>query len=186
MKIRYLCRSAAMAASATFFLTCQSTTAHACVSREPTPASSPGPHDYSFAPAETALWREGDAGEPLFLRARILDPCGEPVSSAQVQVLHADHNGHHDPQRWRARLTSNERGELALVTVLPGYAGGLPRHIHFIVSHPEYQQLVTRLHFKNDAAFEHGPGVLAIVLEEVQRNEKKVWVGGFEFVLRPQ
>ena len=158
----------------------------ACSEREPTDQTGPGPHDYSGAPAETTLWREGDAGEPLLLRARVLDTCGKPVTGARVQILHANQDGDHEPDRWRADVKSDERGEFEVLTVYPGYAGSIARHIHFIISHPEHQQLVTRLFFKNDPAIDHGIENLAIVVEEVQRGEGRAWVGGHEFVLRPR
>ena len=70
-----------------------------------------------------------------------------------------------------------------MVTVIPGYAGSIPRHIHFIVSHPDHEPLVTRLFFKSDPAIDRSIEDLAVVLEEVQRREGKSWVGGYEFVL---
>ena len=157
----------------------------ACDKRVPTPATSSGPHDFSFAPAETNLWREDDVGEPLFLHARVLDTCGKPLAGARVRILHANQDGDHEPDRWRAGLKSDERGEFKVVTVYPGYAGGLPRHIHFSVSHPDHHELVTRLFFKNDPAIDESIEDLAIVLEQVQRGERIGWIGGYEFVLRP-
>lgn len=159
---------------------------HACSKREPTGATSRGPHDFSGAPAETNLWREGDDGEPLRLHARVLDTCGKPVAGARVQILHANYYGDHEPDRWRADLRSDERGEFSVVTVFPGYAGMLPRHIHFIISHPYHSQLVTRLFFKKDPAVDSSIEDLAIVLEEVQRGARKGWIGGYEFVLAPK
>ena len=47
--------------------------AQTCNPREPTRETDPGPHDFSTAPADGALWKEGDAGEPLFLHLRVLD-----------------------------------------------------------------------------------------------------------------
>ena len=73
-----------------------------------------------------------------------------------------------------------------MTTVYPGYAGSIARHIHFIISHPDHQQLVTRLFFNNDPAIDQGIEDLAAVLEEMRRGEEKVWVGGYEFVLRPR
>ena len=160
--------------------------AYACIERKPTPQTGPGPHDFSTAPAETRLWREGDGGVPLFLRARVLDTCGDPVPRARIQILHADQDGVHDPHRWRARLESNDRGEFEVLTVYPGYAGSIARHIHFIITHPDHQRLVTRLFFKNDPAAHLGIEDLAIVLEEVRRDGSKAWMGGYEFVLAPR
>lgn len=158
----------------------------ACDKRPPTSETGPGPHDFSTAPSETNLWREGDEGEPLLLRARVLDTCGKPVTGARIRILHANQDGDHEPDRWRTHLTSDDSGEFELVTVYPGYAGYMPRHIHFIISHPDHRPLVTRLFFKNDPTIDYDIEDLAIVLEEVRRGKEKGWVGGYEFVLSPK
>ncbi len=165
-------------------LTLQGVT-HACNVRLPTRETGPGPHDYSHGIADTRLWREGDAGEPLFLRARVLDTCGEPVAGARVQILHANQDGDHEMDRWRADVKADERGAFKVLTVFPGYAGSIARHIHFIISHPKHEQLVTRLFFKNDPAVDHGIEDLAMVLEEIPRGEEKGWVASYEFILTP-
>lgn len=155
----------------------------ACKDRKPTQKTGHGPHDYSFANRSQTLWKEGDLGEPLFLRIRILDTCGQPVEGAEVQVLHANHNGDHEPDKFRGIYQSNKRGEIKFVTVFPGYTGGLPRHIHFIIRHPKYPELVTRLFFKNDPDVDNSIEDLAMVLEEIQRGDQRGWVAGFEFIL---
>lgn len=159
--------------------------AQTCQERQPTRATGAGPHDYTFAVPEPRLWSEGDEGEPLFLRGRVIDPCGRPLADAQVQVLHANHHGGHEPDRWRARLQTDPGGAFQMVTVFPGYTGGIPRHIHFIISHPDHERLVTRLFFKNDPDVDSGIEDLALVLEEVRRGEGRGWVASYEFVLRP-
>jgi len=78
----------------------------ACEKRTPTPEASPGPQDFSVAPAETSLWREGDVGESLFLHARVLDTCGKGIKGARIKMLHANQDGEHEAHRWRAHLTS--------------------------------------------------------------------------------
>lgn len=160
--------------------------AHACDPRVPTPETSPGPHDYSFAPARNALWREGDGGEPLLLHARVLDICGKPVPEARIQILHANQDGDHEPDRWRAVLHADDRGEFKLVTVYPGYAGSIARHIHFVVTHADHQTLVTRLFFRNDPAADKSVEELTVVLDEVRRGDVTGWTGGYEFVLPPK
>ena len=160
--------------------------AQACDQRAPTREMSPGPHDFSAGVPDPELWREGDEGEPLFIRARVLDTCGKPVAGARIRIVHANWHGYHEPDRWRADLTSDNRGAFSLVTVFPGYTGGLPRHMHFIIDHPNHPQLITRLFFKNDPSVDHGIEDLAMVLEEIERKPGRGWVAGYEFVLPPR
>jgi protocatechuate 3,4-dioxygenase beta subunit len=145
---------------------------------------SPGPHNFSAGVPDTRLWREGDDGEPLFIRARVLDTCSRPVAGARIQIVHANYEGDHEPDRWRADLTSDQSGAFSLVTVFPGYTGRLPRHIHFIITHPDHR--ITRLFFKNDPVVDHGIEDLAMVLEEIKHDQGRGWVAGFEFVLPPR
>ena len=160
-------------------------TVAACDQREPTRETSPGPHDYSLGVADNKLWQEGDGGEPLFLRVRVLDTCGQPVTGARVQILHANQHGGHEADRWRADLKTDERGAFKLLTVFPGYTGGIPRHIHFYITHSSHRELMTRLFFKNDPELDHGVEDLAMVLEEIQRDNRKAWLASYEFVLTP-
>ena len=154
-----------------------------CASRAPTRATGPGPHDYTHPSVGSRLWQDGDPGEPLFLRARVLDTCGKPVAGARVQILHANENGVHEENRFRTDLDTGERGEFKLLTVYPGYTGGIARHIHFLISHSGYDTLVTRLFFKNDPSVDHGVEDLAMVLEEIHRDGRRGWVATYEFVL---
>ncbi len=162
------------------------TAAFACTQRQPTPTTFPGPHDFSTAPTDPRLWREGDGGEPLFLQGRVLDTCGEAVAGARVRILHADQNGEHDPNRWRVHLDSDERGAFEIVTVLPGHTGTFARHMHFVITHPAHQDLVTRLYFTVDPAVDPAVDDLTIVLEEVRRGDDTGWIAGYEFVLTPK
>ena len=158
--------------------------ATACAERKPTQETGHGPHDYSFLSQSPTLWKAGDPGEPLFLKARILNTCGQPVEGAEVQVLHANHDGEHEPDKFRGVYRSDKRGQIKFVTVFPGYTGGLPRHIHFIIRHPKHPELVTRLFFKNDPDVDNRIEDLAMVLEEVHRGGQRGWISGFEFILQ--
>lgn len=171
---------------AAVFLVTLTPSAYACDVREATRGTGPGPHDFSAGIPDPKLWQEGDEGEPLYIRAWVLDVCGEPVVGARIRIVHANWHGDHEPDRWRADLASDDQGSFSLVTVLPGYTGGLPRHIHFIIDHPDYPQLVTRLYFKNDSGVEQDADDLALLLEEVQREQGRGWLTGYEFVLAPK
>ncbi|MEM7405429.1 MAG: hypothetical protein AAF458_09070 [Pseudomonadota bacterium] len=160
--------------------------AQACIPREATQPTDPGPHDYSDAATSSRLWQEDDPGEPLFLRIRVLNTCGDAVAGASVQVLHANQDGDHEFKRWRTRIETDARGGASLLTVFPGYTGGIPRHIHFVIRHPGHKELITRLFFKNDPDIDHSIEDLAMVLEQVDRNGRRGWVAGFEFVIDPK
>ena len=157
--------------------------AQSCSERQPTRITGPGPHDFSYGVSDPVLWRDGDGGEPLVLRGRVLDTCGKPVANALVRIVHANENGDHIADRWRAHLNTDASGQFRVVTVLPGYTAGLPRHMHFIIEHPEHRRLMTHLYFKNDPLAEPGAEDLSLVLEEVQREDRRGWLSNFEFVL---
>jgi protocatechuate 3,4-dioxygenase beta subunit len=158
----------------------------ACIARLPTAQTDEGPHDYSFAVDSPKLWKSGDPGAPLYLRIRVMNTCGVALPGASLQLLHADHDGVHHPQKFRAKVSTNDRGEASIATVFPGFTGGIPRHIHFVVSHQGHRQLVTRLYFKNDPDVEHGIESLAMVVEEIRLANDAGWTAGFEFVLEPK
>lgn len=42
--------------------------------------------------------------------------------------------------------------------------------MHFIITHPDHRELVTRVYFKSDPAMHSDGDDLAIVLEEVKRD----------------
>lgn len=169
----------------TVFLLNAAFAAQACTEREPTRETGFGPHDFSAGVPEPKLWREGDQGEPLFIRARVIDVCGEPVARARIRIVHANAHGAHESDRWRADLTTDEQGAFDLATVFPGHTGGLPRHIHFIIDHPGHRQLATRLYLWNDPGEYRGEEDLAMVLDEVELEAGRAWLGGYEFVLVP-
>lgn len=180
--VRGLIRSALAAALALGF----AVPAAACVKRTPTADDVLGPHDFSTPPSRNELWREGDAGEPLVLQLRVLDTCSRPLPGARVQLLHAGPHGEHRHDRWRTVLTADEQGVVELITVVPGYAGSIARHIHVLIDHPGHSKLITRLYFKNDPEVARfGLDDRALVLEEVRHGGTTRWVSGFEFVLGP-
>jgi protocatechuate 3,4-dioxygenase beta subunit len=134
-------------------------------------------------PSSVVLWQAGDAGERLFLRGRVVDPEGRPLAGALVALRQADGNGNYHNVRYRARLQTGKDGTFSVSTVLPGQYWGA-KHIHLLVRHDSYGQLVTRILFKGDPHLNEAvDGDFAILLEEVRKDGEKVLVGGVELVL---
>jgi protocatechuate 3,4-dioxygenase beta subunit len=143
----------------------------------PTPRQTRGP----FYPPEPPLDHDNDlihvdgrsapaAGTVTEVTGRVLDPAGEPVDSACVEIWQCDANGyyHHPRARERGRdpnfqgfgmfITASD-GRYRFRTIRPvPYTGRTP-HIHFRVIPPEERELITQMYIAghsqnaNDAIF---------------------------------
>jgi hydroxyquinol 1,2-dioxygenase len=140
----------------------------------------------------------GAKGEPCFVRGRVRSLDGTPIAGAEVQVWQADANGFYDVQdpdlkdlRARGVLTSGTDGRFHFRSILPepypipddGPVGGMlkalgrhpwrPAHLHFMITAPGYQRLVTHVfreggqYLDSDAAF----GVRSSLVAEWVRHE---------------
>jgi protocatechuate 3,4-dioxygenase beta subunit len=116
-------------------------------------------------------------GEPMFVRARVTGIDGTPVQGSAVDVWHADRTGLYDSQKafyakegpsLRARFIPDHDGRLSFRTILPcsypiptdGPVGELmratarhamrPAHVHFLVTAPGYQPLITHVFIDGD------------------------------------
>ncbi|MCB1742451.1 MAG: hypothetical protein KDK91_18895 [Gammaproteobacteria bacterium] len=156
--------------------------------REPTRSTNSGP-EYRATPdsrsaSSARLWQDGDPGQPLDLRGRILSTDGKPVSGAIITLWQADGGGQYHPERYRAQLVSATNGEFRLATAVPGQYYGV-KHIHLTVSHDQYRPLTTRILFKGDPNLSESDADLAILLEEVRAQDRVLMVGSVELVLEP-
>jgi len=113
--------------------------------------------------------------------------CTTPLKNTLVEIWHADKEGNYDNDssefRQRASWTTNERGEYAFKTILPGkYLNGKlyrPAHIHFRITEPNSKELVSQIYFKGDPNITEDPWasqpkanlrILPIVLEDTKGN----------------
>lgn len=91
---------------------------------------------------EAVITTGDEPGEPLEVMARVVDEGGDPVTGALLFVYHADHEGRYSPEatapgdgernaRLFAWVTTDDRGECRIRTILPGRYGGAPPHFHF-------------------------------------------------------
>jgi len=117
----------------------------------------------------------GAPGEPCLMQGRVLDPKGEPVPGAHIEVWMADEDGFYDVQydeldepRGRGHLRADEQGRWWFWSVKPeaypipndGPVGALlaaagrhpmrPAHVHFLVDAPGYQRLITHVFASGD------------------------------------
>jgi protocatechuate 3,4-dioxygenase beta subunit len=158
--------------------------------RTPTSETSIGIFYQADAPEVRDLWRPGDAGEQFVLRGRILDVRAMPVPGALVEMWHADASGEVHADRYRTRLRTPGDGSFAIRTAYPGHIPEAPgvwgaRHIHIVVTHPDYRQLVSLILFKGDpmlAGALHDD--LAIFVEQGRVEEESVRFGQVEIVLQ--
>jgi hydroxyquinol 1,2-dioxygenase len=118
----------------------------------------------------------GLAGEPCYVVGTILDLDGKPIAGAKLDVWQADADGMYESQLGkeepflRAIFRTGPDGKYMIRTIAPpgysipmdGTVGDLmretdishyrPAHIHFYITSPGYQPLITHL-FKKDARY---------------------------------
>ena len=177
---KFICISGSLLLSQSLLLgLCSSVLAQTTVSQ---PRSGAG---YAMdSPSSVRLWQEGDPGQRLHLRGRVTSSLGMPIAGAGVTVWQADGAGDYHEQRYRAHLFTRDNGEFRLTTAVPGQYFGL-KHIHIMISHPDYQPLNTQILFRGDPALAPEDEDLAILLEVVREEDGGVMVGSVEFMLEP-
>jgi hydroxyquinol 1,2-dioxygenase len=167
---------------------------------------------------------EGIAGEPCFISGQVRNLKGEPVSGAVLDMWQADEAGIYEVQLeeksgpyLRGIYRSGADGRYLVKTIAPlGYAipmdgpvGELikqtdisyfrPAHIHFILSSPGYQKIITHL-FKRGTEFLENDvvyGVKQELIADFKKNPPGVaptgekvdtpfWTIEYDFVLAPE
>lgn len=152
---------------------------------EPTIQTHTGPWYEPGAPEVNTLWQPGDRGRPLHLFGLVFNTGGKALEGARVELWHTDADGNYPPLR--ASLRTGKDGSFAIRTVLPGHhLGYRARHIHFVVTHPDHQPLVTRIYFMGDPNMDEALfPELAVLLEEGAIDGETRLFGNVDFVLSP-
>ncbi|MDJ0759294.1 MAG: protocatechuate 3,4-dioxygenase [Woeseiaceae bacterium] len=117
---------------------------------------------------------ETATGDPILVRGRVLNTAGKPLTDAVVDVWQANHHGRYSHpadnnpapldehfQGWGI-MTTDEEGYYGFKTIMPGaYALGRSassprrcRHIHYKVSHPDFENITTQMYFEGDPLME--------------------------------
>ncbi|MDM4765481.1 intradiol ring-cleavage dioxygenase [Pelomonas sp. SE-A7] len=111
---------------------------------------------------------EAAKGRLLYVSGRVLNPRGEPIPQAQIEIWQANAAGRYahpgdtskaplDPNfRGFARLQSGADGSYQFKTILPGLYEGRTRHIHFDLRGKQ-SRLVTQMYFEGEPRNETDP-----------------------------
>jgi hydroxyquinol 1,2-dioxygenase len=118
----------------------------------------------------------GAPGEPLFVEGSVSAVGGGPLPGVTINVWHSDKDGYYDVQHYdeggittmRARFHADARGRFWFWTIVPSFypipddgpVGDMlraqgrhpfrPAHIHFMISAPGYETLVTHVFIDGD------------------------------------
>lgn len=166
---------------------------------------------------------QGIDAPPLYVNVTIRSPEGEPISAAEVDVWHSDDEGYYDvareewggEMRMRGVFKPDAQGALRFKTIVPasypvpidGPVGDLlkasarhpmrPAHVHFMISAPGYDRLVTHLfvngdpYLDSDAVFGVRNALIADFVRhdagatpEGSESEEAFYTLNYDFVLR--
>jgi hydroxyquinol 1,2-dioxygenase len=167
----------------------------------------------------------GAPGQPLFIDAGVRGAGGEPLPGATIEVWHSDKDGYYDVQHYeeggtvtmRARFTADNAGRFWLWTVAPSFypipddgpVGDMlraqgrhpyrPAHVHFMLSAPGYETLVTHVFIDGDRYLDSDVvfGVKDSLVRQLERRPAGTEAGGrvvdrpyalmaFDFALAPR
>ena len=162
-------------------------------------------------------------GEPTYVSGRVLSADGKPLAGALLDLWQSNSEGSYDVQladsggkQLRAKLRTDAEGRFRLRTILPtsypvptdgpmglvlarmGRHPMRPAHLHFMVSAPGYETVVTHLFVKGDPYLESDAvfGVKDTLIVEFKRSESQAeaqkvglkapfYTASYDFVLRP-
>jgi protocatechuate 3,4-dioxygenase beta subunit len=110
-----------------------------------TPAQAEGPFYTPNTPERSNLVEPEMGGIPLLVIGVVLNQNCEPIAGAMLDFWQTDENGAYDNvgYRMRGHQFTDENGNYALETVLPGEYPGRTPHIHVKVFSPNGQELLT-------------------------------------------
>jgi protocatechuate 3,4-dioxygenase beta subunit len=171
----------------------------------PTAPNILGPFYRPQAPFRSELAEGVPGGIPLRVSGRVLDTDCTPIAGALIEVWQTDHQGRYDNDseafQLRGRLEADAQGRYQFESVIPGrYVIGesisdygsreaiyRPRHVHFKISKPGFEPLITQLYFKGDPYNTEDPFVvdsLIATFEQHGSGTDERWIATFDIVLR--
>lgn len=127
-----------------------------------TTADVEGPFFTSGAPFRVKLAVDEEPGTRLFISGRVLARDCTPILGATVDIWAANDDGCYgwfnncsgtpgeDRYNLRGRMLTNAEGAYSYETVKPGSYDNRPSHIHYRITAPTGEALITQLYFEGD------------------------------------
>jgi protocatechuate 3,4-dioxygenase beta subunit len=125
--------------------------------QSPTGSEQLGPFYKKGAPHVKMLRQPRDPGLPLRVTGNVWNTRGDILTDAVLDVWHADFYGKYDVQgyKYRAKLHPERDGSYSIETIMPGHYPDRPaQHLHYFVSAPGHEVLITQAYFATDPFFE--------------------------------
>jgi protocatechuate 3,4-dioxygenase beta subunit len=115
-----------------------------------------GPFYKTGAPFVENIIPPENTAPQLIIRGKVYSNCDMLVKDAVIEIWNADSEGVYDNVtfKFRGQHKTGETGTYSFITIVPGrYLNGSsyrPSHIHFRITAPDHQDLVSQIYFKDD------------------------------------
>jgi len=123
-----------------------------------------GPYYFEDAPFRSVIAHADEPGQRLFISGKVKqNDCENSISGSLIEIWQANDEGcygivedcdtgnpENDYFNLRGKFFSDENGDYTFESILPGYYGSRPRHIHIKITTPNGEALVSQLYFEND------------------------------------
>jgi len=126
-------------------------------SQSPTTPEPLGPFYRKGAPHVKILRQPRDPGFPLRITGKVWNTRGDVVQNAVLDVWHADFYGNYDINgyKYRGKIHPEADGSYSIETIMPGHYQDRPaQHVHYLITAPGHETLVTQAYFATDPFFE--------------------------------
>ena len=123
-----------------------------------------GPYYFEDVPFRNIIAHEEEPRERLFISGKVKqNDCENSISGSLIEIWQANDDGcygiiedcdtgnpENDYFNLRGKFFSDINGDYTFESILPGYYGSRPRHIHIKITTPDEEVLVSQLYFEND------------------------------------
>ena len=130
-----------------------------------------GPYYFEGAPFRNVIAHEDEPGQRLYISGKVhQNNCQDAISGSMIELWQANDAGCYgivedcdtgnpedDYFNLRGKFFSDEDGTYMFESILPGYYGSRPRHIHIKITTPSNEVLISQLYFEGDIQCENDP-----------------------------